>query len=166
MHEKRSYDAPLPQADADRSPAMAPEMGGLVARGLLRGLGRAFAATDHAVLAELPLANGRRADLVALDRAGAITLVEIKSCLADFRADQKWQDYLDYCDRFFFAVNAEFPAAVLPAGEGLIIADPYGAEILRPAVARPLAAGRRKAMLLRFARAGAQRLQGLLDPLP
>ncbi len=137
----------------------------LIARSLLRGVGRALATADQAVLAELPLANGRRADVVALDRAGLITIVEIKSCLADFRADQKWQDYLDFCDRFYFAVAADFPVAVLPAEQGLMLADAFTAEVVRAAIERQLPAARRKAMLLRFGRLAALRLQSVLDPL-
>jgi hypothetical protein len=131
---------------------------------LLRGAARALIAADCAVLAELPLANGRRADLVALDRAGEVTLVEIKSCRADFLADRKWPAYLGYCDRFYFAVGAGFPQDLLPGEEGLILADRFGGEIVRPARLRPLSAARRKAVLLRFARVGALRLQAVVDP--
>jgi hypothetical protein len=131
---------------------------------LLRGISRALVAADHAVLAELPLANGRRADLVAIDRAGEITLVEIKSCRADFLADRKWPAYLAWCDRFYFAVGGGFPLDLLPAGEGLILADRFSGEIARPARLRPLTPARRKAVLLRFARLAALRLQGQLDP--
>jgi hypothetical protein len=128
-------------------------------------VGRALVAADQAVLFELPLANGRRADVVALDHRGQFTIVEIKSGLADYQADNKWQDYRHYCDFFFFAVTADFPDTVLPEDEGLIIADGFSAEIVRPAVADPLSAARRKAMLIRFARAGASRLQVVLDPM-
>lgn len=131
---------------------------------LLRGVARAMIAADRAVLAELPLANGRRADLVAIDRAGEVTLVEIKSCRADFLADRKWPAYLEYCDRFYFAVGGGFPLDLLPAGEGLILADRFGGEIVRAARLRPLSAARRKAVLLRFGRLAALRLQSLLDP--
>jgi hypothetical protein len=132
---------------------------------LRRGVGRALAASDLAVLFELPLANGRRADVVALDHRGQFTIVEIKSGLADYQADGKWPDYRHYCDFFFFAVGADFPDAVLPDDQGLMIADGFGAEVVRPAVADPLSAARRKAMLIRFARAAAGRLQVLLDPV-
>jgi hypothetical protein len=80
---------------------------------LLRGVGRALTAAGQTVLAELPLGNGRRADLAAIDRAGAIILVEVKSCRADFRADRKWREYLDYCDRFYFAVGSAAPQLCL-----------------------------------------------------
>ena len=131
---------------------------------LLRGAGRALTDAGHTVLAELPLGNGRRADLAALDRAGAIILVEVKSCRADFCADCKWREYLDYCDRFYFAVASDFPLALLPPEEGLILADRYGGEIVREGPLRALGAARRKAMLIRFGRAAARRLHGLLDP--
>jgi hypothetical protein len=112
----------------------------------------------------VPLANGRRADLVALDRGGTITLIEVKASRADFVADRKWQDYLDFCDRFYFAVAAGFPLELLPPDEGLILADRFAGEILRAARIRCLSAPRRKAMLIRIARASAGRLQALLDP--
>jgi hypothetical protein len=131
---------------------------------ILRGVARALSEADQAVLPEVPLANGRRADLLALDRSGTLTLVEIKSCRADFVADRKWQSYLDYCDRFYFAVAAGFPLDLLPADEGLILADRFAGEIVREAPLRSLSAARRKAMLIRFARASAARLQAVLDP--
>jgi hypothetical protein len=129
-----------------------------------RGVARRLLDADQAVLAELPLASGRRADLIAIDRSGLISIVEIKSCRADFVADRKWYAYLDFCDRFYFAVGGDFPFGLLPPGEGAILADRYGGEIVREATLRPLSAPRRKAMLLRFARAAGQRLQALLDP--
>ena len=131
---------------------------------ILRGVARALSEADQAVLPEVPLANGRRADLLALDRSGQVTLVEIKSCRADFLSDRKWHDYLDYCDRFYFAVGAGFPLDLLPADEGLILADRFAGEIVREAPLRSLSAARRKAMLIRFARASAARLQAVLDP--
>jgi hypothetical protein len=131
---------------------------------IVRGVARALAAADQAVVAEVPLANGRRADLVALDRSGTISLIEVKASRADFVADRKWQDYLDYCDRFYFAVAAGFPLELLPPDEGLILADRFAGEILRAARIRCLSAPRRKAMLIRIARASAGRLQALLDP--
>jgi hypothetical protein len=139
-------------------------MAGSGAAEIVRGGARALAAADQAVVAEVPLANGRRADLVALDRSGTITLAEIKASRADFVTDRKWQDYLDYCDRFYFAVAAGFPLELLPPDEGLILADRFAGEILRAARIRCLSAPRRKAMLIRIARASAGRLQALLDP--
>ncbi len=131
---------------------------------LQRGVCRALRALGHSVLAELPLANGRRADVVALSGSGDVLIVEIKSCLMDYRTDGKWHDYLEYCDRLYFAVAADFPCEVIPEHAGLILADRYGAELVRqPAEAR-LSAARRKAMMLCFARAEALRLQHHLDP--
>ena len=134
-----------------------------IAAGIFRGVTRALIDADQGVLPEMPLANGRRADLVGIDHVGQITIVEVKSSLADYRSDHKWRDYLDYCDAFYFAVTGEFPKDVLPEEEGLIIADQFTAEILRPAQHRPLSAARRKAMLIRFARLAAGRFQTFVD---
>ena len=150
----------MPPSPPDPLSTIRPE---ITAR-LQRGIGRALVAADQAVLFEVPLANGRRADVVSLDHQGRFTIIEIKSGLADYQADNKWQDYLDYCDDFAFAVAADFPDDVLPDDVGLMVADEYGAEIIRPFWHQPLNAARRKAMLIRFARAGAGRLQSLLDP--
>jgi hypothetical protein len=138
----------------------------VAAADILRGVARALSEAGHAVLPEVPLANGRRADLLALDRSGQLTLVEIKSCRADFVADRKWRHYLDFCDRFYFAVGPGFPLDLLPPEEGLILADRFAGEILRQGPLRALGAARRKALLIRFGRASAARLQALLDPQP
>lgn len=150
--------------DDETCPGLTPTIRPEVTASLKRGVGRALVAADQAVLFELPLSNNRRADVVALDHQGRFTIIEIKSGLADFQADRKWQDYQDYCDFFAFAVGADFPEDVLPSDEGLMIADSFGAEVVRPLRYDPLSAARRKAMLIRFARAGAGRLQALLDP--
>ena len=131
---------------------------------IVRGVARALAAADQALVTELALANGRRADLVALDRTGMITLVEVKASRADFLADRKWPAYLKYCNRFYFAVADGFPLELLPPQEGLIRADRFAAEILREAPVRTLGAARRKALLICFALAAANRLQALVDP--
>jgi hypothetical protein len=154
----------VPDGHSDRAAGEAPLAACTIAAGIWRGAARCLIDADHAVLAELPLGNGRRADLVAVDRAATITIVEVKSGRADFLADRKWQGYLGFCDRFYFAVDRDFPAALLPAGEGLIVADRFAGAIVRDAPLRPLGAARRKAMLLRFARLAAVRLHGLLDP--
>jgi hypothetical protein len=143
-------------------PGALADAAGAAAAGIWRGAARRLIAADHAVLAELPLGNGRRADLVAIDRAASITIVEVKSGRADFLADRKWQAYLDFCDRFYFAVGPDVPIALLPPGEGLIVADRFAGEIVREAPLRPLGAARRKAMLLRFARTAATRLHARL----
>lgn len=130
-----------------------------------RGLCRALRAHGYAVVTELCLANGRRADVVALSPGGDISIVEIKSCLVDFQTDGKWPEYLGFCDRLYFAVAPDFPRHVLPGETGLFLADRYGAELVRePSIEEKLGAARRKAMLLAFAHAAALRLQLHLDP--
>ncbi|HEY6670736.1 MAG TPA: MmcB family DNA repair protein [Methyloceanibacter sp.] len=135
-----------------------------VAAELQRGVCRRFRAEGLSVVTELSLANGRRADVVALSSGGDITIVEIKSCLLDYQSDGKWQDYLSFCDRLYFAIAADFPCEVIPESAGLILADRYGAELMREPVEERLTAARRKAMMLCFARAAALRLQLHLDP--
>jgi hypothetical protein len=137
---------------------------GEIAKGLRRGVTRLLMQQGFAALAEVSLANGRRADLMALGRDGEIRIIEIKSSLADFRADQKWPEYRDYCDRFYFAIPHDFPDEIIPAEAGLILADSYGAEIQRHAPEHRLAPARRRAVLLRFAQVAADRLHGLSDP--
>ena len=129
-----------------------------------RGALRLLHALGLAAVAELPLGSGRRADLVALGDGGEIWIVEIKSCLADFRTDRKWQEYRLYCDRLLFAVAPDFPATTLPPDAGVMIADAYGGTLVREAPLHALAASRRKAMLIRFGRAAAGRLSARLDP--
>lgn len=128
------------------------------ARIICRGVERLFDSLDYACVWELPLANGRRADVAAVGARGEIVIVEIKSGLADLRADGKWPDYGPFCDRFYFAVDADFPRDALPDTPGLVVADGFGGAILREAPETPLAAARRKAMMLRFARVAARRL--------
>ncbi len=137
---------------------------GEAGRRLARGVCRLLADHGYRALCELPLDDGRRADVFAIDRRGGILIVEVKSSLADFRADGKWPAYLASCDRFAFAVPADFPQAVLPEEAGLIVADAYGGAVIRPPMpATALPAARRKALLVRFARAAAARLQQSLD---
>ena len=135
-----------------------------VAAELQRGVCRTFRALGHSVVTELPLTNGRRADVVAMSGNGDFLIVEIKSCLLDYRTDAKWQDYLEYCDRLYFAVRADFPREVIPEEAGLFLADRYGAEVVREGIEERLSAARRKSMMLAFARAAALRLQQHLDP--
>jgi hypothetical protein len=135
-----------------------------VAAELQRGVCRRFRAEGLSVVTELSLANGRRADVVALSSGGDVVIVEVKSCLLDYGSDGKWQDYLPFCDRLYFAVAADFPCEVIPATAGLILADRYGAELMREPAEERLTAPRRKAMMLCFARAAALRLQLHLDP--
>lgn len=134
------------------------------AANIARGTMRMLSNLAFAPLTELTLANHRRADIAALGPKGEIWIIEVKSCLADFRSDGKWSDYADFCDRFFFAIDADFPAEIIPEDSGLIIADRYGAEIMRDSPEERLPAARRKAVNLRFARIATGRLHGLIDP--
>lgn len=129
-----------------------------------RGARRCLLTHGLASIPEFTLPNGRRADLATLSNDGQIWIVEIKSSLADFRSDVKWPDYRDYCDQLLFAVDAAFPTEVLPLDCGLILADRYGGEFVRPGLEHRLSPARRKTLLLRFARIAALRLHGLADP--
>lgn len=145
----------LPPPDGRQSPA---------ALAVQRGVMRHLSALGQAVLPEVPLASGRRADLLAIDGKGLVTIVEIKSCAADFRADRKWPDYRAYCDFLLFAVPLDFPLALLPEETGLLVADNFGAECLRPAPHHPLPPATRRAVTLRFGHMAARRLAALYDP--
>ncbi len=129
-----------------------------------RGTGRLLRTLGFSIVTEMPLASGRRADIVALSQAGEFWIVEIKSSLADLRADSKWPDYRHHCDRLFFAAPPELGREIFPEEAGFIAADSYGAEILDEAPEHRLAAPTRKAMTLRFARLAALRLHSLADP--
>ena len=131
---------------------------------LARGVGRALAERGYATLTEVSLANGRRADVMGLGRAGELVIVEVKSSLQDFRSDAKWPEYREFCDRFYFAVAEDFPRDAIPGDCGLIVADGFGGAVLREAPLVALAAARRKAVTLRFALLGSERLRRLLDP--
>jgi len=131
---------------------------------IARGTGRLLLQHGFSCVSELPLASGRRADIVALDQAGEIWIVEIKSSIADFRADQKWPDYRLHCDRLFFATSIEVPCDIFPKDAGLIVADAFGAHIECEAPEHRMPAPTRKMMMLAFARAAALRLQALGDP--
>ena len=131
---------------------------------IARGTARLLHAHGFCVVSELPLPSGRRADLAALDAGGEIWIVEIKSSVADFRADQKWQDYRAHCDRLFFATSQDVPCDIFPPDTGLIVADSFGAQMMCEAPEHKLAAPTRKSMMLLFARAAALRLQSLADP--
>ncbi len=146
--------APLP-VDGRQSPT---------ALAIARGTARYLHALGYCVVSELPLPSGRRADLVALGGDGEILIVEIKSSVADFRADQKWMDYRMHCDRLFFATIVDVPCEIFPTDAGLIVADAFGASIVCEAPEHRLVAARRKTVMLRFAHAAALRLQALHDP--
>ena len=142
--------------------------GAMVADGpvglLARGVTRLFADLGRSSLLEFPLGNGRRVDVIALDRGGLVTIVEIKSSAADYRADRKWRDYLPYCDSFYFAVAEDFDRALLPGDVGVMVADGYGAHIANPSPQFALHPSRRKALVLRFARTAGKRLARLEPP--
>ncbi len=144
----------------DLSGAPSPLMPGQL---LARGVARHMASLGFVTVEELVPMRGLRVDLMALGPKGEIWVVECKSCRADFTSDQKWKGYLDWCDRFFWAVDAEFPAELLPDETGLILADAYDAEIVRMAPEAKLAGARRKAVLQKFATHAARRLHALRD---
>ncbi len=141
----------------------------LIAADVVRGTTRMLAREDCLAVSEVSLGNGRRADLMGLCPRGFVTIVEIKVSRADLLGDAKWTEYLDYCDRFFWAIPAGFDATLLdrpellPERAGLIVADRYDAAIVRPALSVALSAPRRKSETLRFARRAARRLIGDID---
>jgi hypothetical protein len=160
----RAPRLPLPDADPV-GPAM--RLDGRrspTALAVARGTARLMHSLGLACVSELALPSGRRADLVALGHSGDIWIVEIKSSIADFRADQKWMDYRLHCDRLFFATTLEVPCEVFPKDTGLIVADAFGASIVCAAPEHRLPAATRRRMMLRFAHAAALRLQALADP--
>jgi hypothetical protein len=140
------------------------------AQAVARGICRLFARNDIWCLPEMPLRSNRRADLMGIDAKGHLVIVEIKVSKADLLGDAKWPDYLDHCDRFYWGLAAHLDRACMeteafrPDRCGLIVADGYDAEILRPAPTVPLNAARRKAEVERLARAALRRQQGLVDP--
>lgn len=123
-----------------------------------RGVQRLLMSYGHAMLCEMPLTSGRRADIIALTRKGEFWIIEIKSSVEDLRVDQKWPDYRLHCDRLFFATLPDVPMEIFPQACGFILSDGYDAEIVRDAPHEPLAAASRKALTLRFARFGATRM--------
>ncbi len=143
-------------------PQIAPE--GSAGAALARGVCRTLADMGIATLTEFTLRTGRRVDVIGLDPAGKVTIVEIMSSVEDFRGDHKWPEYLDFCDHFYFAVPDGFPIEILPEDCGLMAADTYAAVTLRDAPTLRLNAARRRAQSLRFALTAAQRLQRLIDP--
>ncbi|WP_343079651.1 MmcB family DNA repair protein [Ostreiculturibacter nitratireducens] len=131
---------------------------------LARGVCRHMLSLGFVTVEELVPAPGLRVDVLALGPKGELWIVECKSSRADFTSDRKWQGYLEWADRFFWAVDAEFPVELLPEETGLILADPYDAEVVRMAPESRLAPARRKVMMQKFARHAAMRLQALRDP--
>ncbi len=134
------------------------------AQALARGLGRHLAQAGFSTLTELILPNGRRVDVIGIDRAGTIVVIEIKCSVADFRGDQKWPEYRGYCDRFYFAVPEGFPTDLVHENCGLFVADAFGAALLRESDEIAVNASRRRALLLRFATIAADRLNAASDP--
>jgi hypothetical protein len=149
-------DAPLPLAPDGRQSAAALE--------IARGAARLLVNHGFVCLPEVALPNYRRADLMGISDKGELWIVEVKSSIEDFRADQKWPEYQDYCDRLFFAVSPEFPLDLLPETTGWIVADRFGAEIIREAPELKLAAARRKVLTVNLARLATARLMDLADP--
>lgn len=133
---------------------------------LARGVQRHLRGLDFACLFEFVPTPGLRVDVMALGPRGELWVVECKSSRVDFVSDRKWAGYLEWCDRFFFAVDMDFPDEILPEGAGLILADAFDAEVQRWPEPRPLAAARRRALVQRFARVAAGRLGALIDPGP
>ncbi|MDB5530002.1 MAG: MmcB family repair protein [Devosia sp.] len=134
-----------------------------VQRGVMRMLREVY---DMACYAEVPLRNGRRADVLGVGPKGEIWIVEIKSSLIDFQVDRKWPEYREFSDKFFFAKPPELDAAIFPESEGLIVADGHDGAILRNSPDTPLNPARRKALMLKLARMGADRIHLLMDPRP
>lgn len=135
-----------------------------LARQLARGVGRWLADQGCGVLTEFRVGQGRRVDVMGLQKDGNFIAVEIKSSVADFRSDGKWPDYLPYCDQFYFAVSQDFPTHILPAAHGLLIADDYEAAIVRSAEICPMNGTRRRRQLVRFGLAASGRLHRQSDP--
>jgi len=131
---------------------------------ILRGTVRLLYSLNFAAVSELALNSGRRADLVAIGPTGELWIIEIKSSVADFRADQKWAEYKCNCDRFLFAVSPEFPRELIPSSEGLILADEYGGTLIRNSEHHPVPAATRKTILIKAARTSALRLAATNDP--
>lgn len=129
-----------------------------------RGCCRLLAQMGYAAVTELTLATGRRVDIIAFGPKGEIVVLEIKSSLIDYRTDAKWAEYLEFCDRFYFAVPPEFPREIIPGEVGLVVADRFGAEILREGPMSPLPPARRKKLTLHAARVSARRVIRFLDP--
>lgn len=145
---------------SDEVPALRPKPGQLLARGVCRHM----LSHDFVTVEELTPAEGLRVDVMALGPKGEIWVIECKSGRADFQSDQKWHHYLEWCDRFFWAVDADFPTELLPKGTGLMLADGYDAEIVRLAPESRLPPARRKVMVQKFARHAALRWHAARDP--
>ncbi len=138
-------------------------MGMITAADVARGAGRMLVQEGYSPILEFTLANGRRLDVAALGTDGCMLGVEIKVALADLKCDTKWPVYLEFCERFYFAIPPEFPDEFVPPGTGLIVADRYGGAIVRPSPVWQLHPSRRKAVTLKFARCAAERLAAVME---
>ena len=156
---------PIPQhLSAPETPFELPPESVGVAQRICRGVTRMLDGMGFASLHEFPLKARRRADVIALHGSGEIVIVEVKSGRADFQSDRKWPEYLEFCDRFFFAVEPDFPRDILPVDCGLIVADAHGGEIVRPAPQGKLNGNRRRVLTLEIAISANRRLARVLDP--
>jgi hypothetical protein len=162
--QDKAGDIGIDVAEACADPALQELRRDAITREVCRGVCRLLRDLGHACIVELPLPNGRRADVVGLSQSGDLWIVEVKSGIEDFRTDHKWPEYREFSDALFFAVTPGFPVEMLPGDTGLILADRYGGEIVRQAPEMRLAPARRKAMTLRFAHCAALALQAALDP--
>ncbi len=155
MSEARDISDPVINPDGRQS---------ATAAAVQRGAGRMLLNAGFASISELSLANGRRADLIAVNAKGEIWIIEIKSSPADYLSDHKWREYMAYCDRFYFAIPADMDPGLIDETAGLMIADAWGAEIIREASEARLSGARRKAVTLLLARSASLRLQSTIDP--
>jgi len=132
-----------------------------IATELVQGLSRLLINMDYRPIPEVTVHSGRRADIVGLNKKGQVIIVEVKSGHNDFATDSKWPDYLTHCDQFYFGVGVDFNLELLPDDVGIMVADKFGAEIVRPAAVDPMHASTRLSLLLRFARTAAARLNAM-----
>jgi hypothetical protein len=138
-------------------------MNGHTAQDVARGVSRLLMQEGYSPILEFTLANGRRLDVAALGPDGMVAGVEIKVAVPDLKGDAKWPEYLEFCERFYFAIPPDFPDELVPANTGLIVADRYGGAIVRPSPAWQIHPSRRKAVTLRFAKVAADRLSNALE---
>jgi hypothetical protein len=152
------------QLSSPETPFELPRTSTGAAQRICRGVMRLLDGLGFAALQEFSLKARRRADVIALNVSGEIVIVEVKSGRADFRSDRKWPEYLEFCDRFFFAVEPDFPRDLIPVDCGLIVADAHGGEIIRPAPQGKLNGNRRRVLTLEIALAASRRLARAIDP--
>jgi hypothetical protein len=138
-------------------------MNGVTAGDVARGVSRLLIQEGFSPILEFTLANGRRLDVAALGADGSVLGVEIKVAIPDLKGDVKWPEYLEFCERFYFAIPPDFPDEFVPAETGLIVADRYGGAIVRPSPAWQIHPSRRKAVTLRFAKVAAERLAAAIE---